>query len=261
MLRHAWAGRRATGTRFSRFVRIAALLGLVVGTAVVAPAGRAAAAAGEVAVGGLQVDDTTNPLGIDDTHPSLSWKLTSQVNGEYQTAYRILMATSAGSLSSGVGNVWDSGQVASGDSVAIVYGGPALQSATVYYWAVQVWDEHGTASAWSAPAQWEMGLLSPTDWQGAQWISPDTTSADSPLLRQTFTLAKPVAKARAYVFGLGFYELYLNGSKVGDQVLAPASTPYAQRDLYATYDVTGYLQQGSNAVGLWLGNGYDANFS
>lgn len=261
MLGYARAGRRSARIRRRRSVRIAALLGLVAGVAVVPPAVSATAAVGEVSVGGLQVDDTTNPLGTDDLHPSLGWKLTSTVDGEYQTAYRILVASGVSELSAGIGDVWDSGQVASGNSVAVPYAGPALQSAHIYYWAVQVWDEHGSASAWSAAAQWEMGLLSAADWKGAQWISPDTTTADAPLLRQTFTLAKPVAKARAYVFGLGFYELHLNGGKVGDQVLAPASTPYGQRDLYATYDVTGDLQQGSNAVGLWLGNGYGANFS
>jgi alpha-L-rhamnosidase len=261
MLGRVWTGRRTARIRWHRCVRIAALLGLVAGAAVIPSAGPATAAVGEVSVGALQVDDTTDPLGIDDLHPGLSWQLTSQVNGEYQTAYRILVASSISNLNSGIGDVWDTGEVASGNSVAIPYGGPALQSATIYYWQVQVWDEHGTASAWSAPAQWEMGLLNSAGWQGAQWISPDNTTADAPMLRTTFSLAKPVAKARAYVFGLGFYELHLNGSKVGDQVLSPASTPYAQRDLYATYDVTSDLQQGANAVGLWLGNGYDANFS
>nr|WP_323746129.1 family 78 glycoside hydrolase catalytic domain [Catenulispora pinisilvae] len=220
-----------------------------------------ASAVAEVSVGGLRADDTTNPLGLDDPHPSLSWKLTSQVNGEYQSAYQIVVAASETDVSTGVGSVWDSGEVSSGNSVGIAYGGPPLGTAQTYYWAVRVWDEHGTVSGWSPPAQWEMGLLGSGDWQGAQWISPNSTSAASPLLRKDFTVTKPVAKARAYVFGLGFYELHLNGAKVGNRVLTPASTPYAQRDLYATYDVTADLQQGGNAVGLWLGNGYDADFS
>lgn len=259
-------------SRLTSAVRVAALLSLVgmflVGTSAVSPpvvpaaaSAAASAAVGEVSVGGLQVDDTTNPLGIDDLHPSLGWKLTSQVNGEQQSAYRVLVATTTSSLSAGVGNVWDSGKVASSNSVAVAYGGPALRSAQIYYWTVQVWDVHGTASAWSAVGQWEMGLLTAADWKGAQWISPTSSSADAPMLRQTFTLAKPVAKARAYVLGLGFYELHLNGGKVGDEVLAPASTPYSQRALYATYDITSDVQQGSNAVGLWLGNGYGPNFS
>ncbi|MEK8143639.1 alpha-L-rhamnosidase N-terminal domain-containing protein [Streptomyces sp. M10(2022)] len=81
------------------------------------------------------------------------------------------------------------------------------------------------------------------------------------MLRRTFTLHKKVAKARAYVYGLGFYEMHLNGKKATDRVLAPASTPYDQRNLYATYDVTSHLGQGPNTVGVWLGNGYGPRFS
>ncbi|MEW2517049.1 family 78 glycoside hydrolase catalytic domain [Actinacidiphila alni] len=242
-------------------VRLAALIGLVLACVVLPGSASAAPAAGEVTVSGLQTDNTTDPLGIDDPRPALSWRLSSTVNGEQQSSYRILVADSVSALTAENGNVWDSGEVASGDSVAVAYGGPALVSQRTYYWAVRVRDVHGAASAWSAPARWETGLLGAADWHGAQWISPSSGTVTAPLLRTGFTLAKPVAKARAYAFGLGFYELHLNGAKVGDRVLTPASTPYDKRDLYATYDVTGDLRQGANAAGLWLGNGYDANFS
>jgi alpha-L-rhamnosidase len=86
-------------------------------------------------------------------------------------------------------------------------------------------------------------------------------NAGAPMLRTTFTLDRKVTQARAYVFGLGLYEMHLNGAKVGDQVLTPANSPYDRRDLYDTYDVTGALHQGSNAVGIWLGTGYGPNFS
>lgn len=86
-------------------------------------------------------------------------------------------------------------------------------------------------------------------------------NSDAPMLRHSFTLGKQVASATAYVDGLGFYELHVNGHKIGDDVLTPTDTPYAQRDVYQTYDVTSELRQGANAVGIWLGNGYDANFS
>lgn len=85
--------------------------------------------------------------------------------------------------------------------------------------------------------------------------------SSAPLLRHEFVLDKPVATARAYVYGLGLAELRLNGGKVGDHALAPASTPYEQRDLYDTYDVTAQLRRGPNAVGIWLGNGYGPRFS
>ncbi|VVJ17588.1 alpha-L-rhamnosidase (EC [Amycolatopsis camponoti] len=86
-------------------------------------------------------------------------------------------------------------------------------------------------------------------------------SPDAPLLRHEFVLDKPVASARAYVYGLGFYELHLNGGKVGDQVLAPGSTPYDRRTLYDSFDVTNQVHIGRNAAGLWLGNGYGPRFS
>ncbi|MFJ8941516.1 family 78 glycoside hydrolase catalytic domain [Streptomyces sp. NPDC102365] len=100
------------------------------------------------------------------------------------------------------------------------------------------------------------GQLEPT---GDPVLLSDESSA--PMLRKTFTLDKPVASARAYIYGLGFYELRLNGGKVGDQVLTPASTPYQQRNLYDTYDVTRSLKKGSNGVGMWLGNGYGRRFN
>ena len=383
----------------------------------------------------LQVDHTRDPLGIDDLHPSLSWQLRSPVNGERQTTYRILVATAPDRLVPGRADVWDSGSVASDESVGVAYGGPALQSAHRYYWTVQVRGVHGAPSAWAPPAWWEMGLLDPADWHGAQWIRPDTASQDvwsdftvdvdftirtgaaslllraqdpnnlylwqvnsevdpgkvmlrphlevngsfshlvpdvdvsavitqqnvtephhlrvqadgptlstwidgtlvntltdstfrkgtigfrvgdstedslydnlavhapdgtalfsddfstspdpafpqtsitdgqlhpgggitllnrdpsAPMLRDSFTLGKSIARARAYVDGLGFYELHVNGRKVGDNVLSPADTPYEQRDLYTTYDVTNDLRQGANAVGIWLANGYGPRFS
>jgi alpha-L-rhamnosidase len=81
------------------------------------------------------------------------------------------------------------------------------------------------------------------------------------MLRDSFTLNKKIASARAYVDGLGVDELHVNGHTVGDNVLDPPDTPYQQRDLYQTFDVSSELRQGGNAVGLWLGNGYDASFS
>ncbi|GLY50323.1 rhamnosidase [Lentzea sp. NBRC 102530] len=87
------------------------------------------------------------------------------------------------------------------------------------------------------------------------------TEPGSPLLRKEFVLDRAVVSARAHVYGLGFYELHLNGGKVGDHVLTPASTPYERRNLYDTYDVTSLLRKGANAAGMWLGTGYGPRFS
>ncbi|SEF54280.1 alpha-L-rhamnosidase [Actinacidiphila yanglinensis] len=413
---------------------VAALLCAVL--ALFLPAAGAVAAQPRLTVSALQADYATHPLGIDDAHPSLSWQLGASANGARQAAYRILVATTPDRLTPGRADVWDSGKVASAASVGVAYGGPALRSAQRYYWTVQAWDAQGNGSGWAASTWWETGLLTAADWQGAQWISPDTagqgvwsdfdldtdftivkgaasvvfrakdannlymwqvnsevdpgkvmlrphvevngsfahvvpdidisqvvtqanvndkhhlrieadgptittwidgtqvstltdstftqgtigfrvgdstedslygalavhgldgsplfsddfsadpdpsfpqagvtggqleprsgielldSSADAPMLRHDFTLGgKKIAQARAYVDGLGLYELHVNGKKIGDDVLSPADTPYDQRDLYRTYDVTSAVRNGANAVGIWLGNGYGTQFS
>jgi alpha-L-rhamnosidase len=416
-----------------RAARIATLGVVVAASVAVAPG--AGASPPSVRVSDLRVDYVTDPLGIDDAHPSLSWQLDSPAHGARQTGYRILVAGAPNRLSPGHADVWDSGRVASSMSVGVAYAGPALQSTRRYYWTVQVWDGSAQMSDWARPAWWEMGLLGAADWQGARWISPDTAGQDewsdftvdldftirkgaaslllrtqdasnlylwqvnsevspghvmlrphvevngafshlipdvdvssvisqqnvgqphhlrveadgatfttwidgtlvntltdgtfstgtigfrvgdstedslydnvvvrsldgstlfsddfstspdpafgqtpivdgqlepgggitllnrdpdAPMLRDTFTLGKKIAQARVYVDGLGFYELHVNGHKVGDDVLRPADTPYDTRDLYATYDITNEVHRGANAVGVWLGNGYGSRFS
>jgi alpha-L-rhamnosidase len=91
---------------------------------------------------------------------------------------------------------------------------------------------------------------------GATLLHRPPLPKECPRLRKTFTLDKPVRRATASVCGLGFYELYLNGKKASDRVLAPANTPYSQRLLFDTVDVTALVRPGANAVGLWLAPGY-----
>jgi len=428
----------------------------------------------------LRCEYAVNPLGIDVAHPRFSWVLKSTLRGQTQSAYQILVAASKAKLDTDIGNRWDSGKVRSAQSVNVAYQGSALASAETCWWKVRVWDKDGKASAWSAPATFEMGLLKRSDWEGrwigmhagpairytagkfgralaldgtgqtvriphyatlkpakaitiGAWIKPlkvgkagersggweeiyrkedgkarhllatgygdgirglwvglgingsyvekgadvnvsvmtdgkwhlatvtydgsdikiyfdgaeigsfahpgtlDTAgSADayigslnsmseffeggiddvrvydralpaaeiralaagrpggnirglvgwwkfdddlansakgpggqavsrtamsrlvsrSPLLRKEFTLEKKLRRARAYISGLGWYELFVNGEKVGDHVLDPATTDYNKRTLYVTYDVTNRLREGPNAVGVMLGNGW-----
>lgn len=75
-------------------------------------------------------------------------------------------------------------------------------------------------------------------------------------MRKEFTVKGQIARARAYVSGLGIYELRLNGRKVGSDVFTPGWTHYFKRVQYQTYDVTGMLKPGPNAVGAMLGNGW-----
>lgn len=404
----------------------------------------AVAATSQLTVSEVRVNQSINPLGIDDPAPALSWKLTAPVNGANQSAYEIMVSSTAQKLDANEGDVWATGRVTSSNSVQVDYVGAALQSETRYYWKVRAWDQNGTASDWSAPAWWEMGMLHKADWAGASWISPHvdvvpfgwsdfvldadftiikgaaglifrangtqnyymwqinmqlnntvlfrphvqvngtfsileqkdisaiipmseafeqhhikveaigsdittwidgvkidtltntaftmggigfrsgdgfeesawanvkvsdpvsgqvfyqsdfssgtgapafpnativngalvissgrvvldgqtgpvpTGQSDSPLLRKQFSLSKPIASARAYAYGLGWYELHLNGTKVGDRELAPSASNFSSRNLYQTYDVTKQLVQGDNAVGFWLASGYGSEYS
>jgi alpha-L-rhamnosidase len=207
----------------------------------------------------LRVEYTVNPQGLDVLRPRLSWILTAAGRAQKQTAYQIEVAASIEQLTTGRNIIWNSGKVNSDENFGIVYSGPQLESGSRYDWRVRVWDQDGQASAWSAPAWWEMGMLRPSDWKG-KWIGT-SSEMTSPLLRREFRLAKKVKRATAYVFGFGWYELHLNGVKVGDNVLAPINSDYRKYLCYDTFDVTRFLASGGNAVGLWLGTGYNRDYS
>jgi len=74
-------------------------------------------------------------------------------------------------------------------------------------------------------------------------------------LRKDIDVSSPIRRATAYICGLGLFELHVNGAKVSDDVLSPALSQYDQRVLYRTYDLTGILREGGNAMGVILGNG------
>ncbi|WP_167859684.1 alpha-L-rhamnosidase [Paenibacillus cymbidii] len=92
-------------------------------------------------------------------------------------------------------------------------------------------------------------------------VCESPVSVDSPLFRRTFTIPSDVVKAVARVYAAGWYELRINGRKADNRVLAPANSPYDRIMLYDTYEVTDALLVGGNAIGLWLGNGYNLNYS
>ncbi|MDR1102491.1 MAG: glycoside hydrolase family 78 protein [Tannerella sp.] len=228
-------------------------------------------------VGHLQCEYLSEPVAVESYEPLLSWRLYSAQRGKSQTAYRILAASDPALLSEGKADLWDSDAVASSQSVQVKYGGKAPVARQQVYWKVRVWDENNRPTDWSRTATWSTGL-SPSDWK-ARWIGALTESAPASgvtypatWFRREFTAARSVRQAKAYVCGLGFYEMYLNGKKVGDQVLAPAVTNYdvrplsnliyfyddqsTRRVLYNTFDVTGLLQEGTNTIGAVLGNGW-----
>lgn len=211
----------------------------------------------------LRCEMRRDPAGIDVTVPRLSWEITGTQRHILQTAWQVLVSSSPEKLAADEGDLWNSGKVASPQSIHIQYAGKPLQSRTACYWKVKVWTTQG-ASDWSVPAQWSMGLLKDADWQ-AQWIGMDrafpwdSVSKFSRLsaryFRKTFDLATTVKKATVYIAGIGLYELYMNGQRIGDQVLAPAPTDYTKAVKYNTFDITAAVKQGNNAIGVVLGNG------
>ena len=218
-----------------------------------------AAMTAQVSVKSLLCENLTNPIGLDVVQPRFAWILASDKRNTLQTAYELRVGTNPTTLAKGSDLVWNSGKVASDQSVYVAYAGTPLQSGKKYYWQVRVWDNAGNTSAWSETAQWQMGLLKPTDWK-AKWIQVgydnDSVNSPSPLLRKLFSTKKKIQSATAYITSHGMYEAQINGKRVGDAYLTPGWTSYNKRLQYQTYDVTNLLVNGSNAVGVTLGSGW-----
>lgn len=189
----------------------------------------------------LRTEALENPLGIDEPRPRFTWALAHDARGQMQSAYRVQVS---GAEDFGI-VAWDSDWTASAVPAA-VYGGRTLAARVRYWWRVQWKDGSGAVSAWSAPSWFETGN---GEWT-AGWIGGGN------LLRRTFQLAAAPRRARAYVTGIGYYELSINGRRVGRRVLDPGFTQYERRVLYSTYDVTDLLRAGDNEVRVMLGNGW-----
>jgi alpha-L-rhamnosidase len=240
--------------------------GLLAGIALIF-AGCAAVAQTGAPVDGLRCEYLTDPLGIDVPTPRLSWRLAPGPNGLRQSAYRILVASSPEALRKDKGDLWDSRRVESPGSTFVPYAGRPLVSGAECFWKVRVWRQDGRATSWSDPARWSMGILSDSEWYG-RFIGQarltgvkaanvrEGTPLPFPWLRKTLELQQKPQRAMAYVNALGYYELYVNGRKVDDSVLAPAVSDYSKRTVYVTHDITDYLVAGKNCVALWLGRGW-----
>lgn len=220
---------------------------------------------GGVSVVNPRCEMLVNPEGIDVSSPRLSWEIQSEEKGVLQTGYHILVASSKEKLNRDEGDLWDSGKVNSNKSTYVPYMGKTLNSREECYWKVKVYTNKGESN-WSKSSKWTMGLLKKTDWS-AVWIGTDRlfenevldsvyTRLTARYLRKEFSLNKKVEKAVLYVSGLGLYEAWINGRRVGTQVLAPTPTDYTKRVNYNTFDVTDIVAKGKNAIGVTLGNGH-----
>jgi len=230
--------------------------------------------------GYLRCEYKVDPIGIDETRPRLSWIVTSEARGAKQTAYQVIVASNRTNIDANKADFWDSGKVASDETAHVVYSGKSLESEKQVFWKVRVWDNGGNVSAWSDTAMWSMGLLKDSDWR-AKWIGYDQKVSKkqkldaelsavnkklhkkahlpSPYLRKDFSLSKSVKKATVYATALGFYELYINGKRIGKDYFTPGWTDYNKRIYYQTYDVTDVVKPGAgNAVGAILAEGWYA---
>ena len=252
----------------------------------------------------LRCEYMENPMPVDVLRPRLSWINSDDeyTRGQKQVAYEIRVARTKEALLSGRGDLWSSGKVISGKSLNILYEGKDLASEQDCWWQVRIWDMTGKSSEWSDPAFWSMGLLNREDWKamwiGAPWqgenpfprpsapkrANPPETADTSdyirslyvpaPMLRKSISIRRTIVSARAYVTGLGFFELYVNGKKVSNDVMVPNLTLYGKREdlgpigamiknnfreyrvMYMAYDLVPYLKEGENVLGVILGNGF-----
>jgi alpha-L-rhamnosidase len=226
----------------------------------------------------LKCNGFNDPAGTGNK-PEFSWLLSSQLKGQNQSAYEIIVSSDKSVTDKFIGDYWSSGKINSGNTSWIPYAGKELLSDKDYFWRVRIWDGNDTPMPWSETAKFHTGLFERKDWEGAKWIGyeeiPDSLllvpgvhgngnnlgevakkRTAVPLFRKEFDASKKIAKAFVFVTGLGHYELYINGVKTGDHYLSPGWTDYRKTVLYNSFDVTKNLKKGKNVIGAIAGNGF-----
>ncbi len=232
-----------------------------------------------IALEQLTVDAKENPSAIESEQPLFSWIVNAQGYNKSQSAYHILVASSEEILNEDGADLWNLDKVNSEQSTFVKYQGKAIEAMKNYYWKVKIWDENNVASNWSEVQTFQTGLMTSENWGNSKWITlnKDTRTSEhrfrdykigrmekpepvdgfaASYFRNEVAIDKTIKNAQAYICGLGYYELYLNGEKVGDHVLDPAPSNYDKQAYYVNYDITEQLKAGKNAFGIILGNGF-----
>lgn len=220
----------------------------------------------------LKVEYLKESSALDIPRPRFFWKLRSDSRGDYQTGYQIIVASEREICEREIGDFWDSGKVEGTLSTHIPYGGEELLSCQNYYWRVRWWNSSGQVSPYSDISCLSTGFMGNSKFR-ATWISmsePESCAGPTTVLlgeeeppdvqykaiylRKEFAGKGKATRATAYVCGLGYYELYLNGQKISDRVLDPAWSDYDRVAFYSSHEVSHLIQQ-KNAIGVILGNG------
>ncbi|MGR3809334.1 family 78 glycoside hydrolase catalytic domain [Jiulongibacter sp. NS-SX5] len=240
----------------------------------------------------LRIEYLSGTPVIDVSNPRFGWLNEAKNNekGQKQTAYEIRISETQENLKSA--DTWSTGKVLSSQNQRVSYDGKTLESTVKYWWQVRTWDKDDKVSEWSTPANWQMGMLDDSEWQadwiGAPWQGEEAIPKPpggpnertkilpppAPYLRKGFEIKKKIKSAVVFTTGLGYYEFYANGKPVSDDKLVPNQTNYGKRPglekayisvpdefaaykvFYLAYDLTNHLQQGQNAIGAILGNGF-----
>ena len=204
----------------------------------------------------LKCENLIDPLGIDNVTPHFSWKLKGDGWKGGQTYYEIQVASDSVLLAQGKADLWNTGKLKSDASVMVPYQGKTLTSRSLCYWRVRVWDSKKQVSPWSPVARFGVGILDKSQMQG-DYIGSSAEGGKicAPILRKKVRLTRGEI-AFLHVNTLGYHEIYVNGRKVGEDVLTPAVSHLTKRSLIVTYDITPYLREGENDLLIWLGQGW-----
>lgn len=232
-----------------------------------------------VTVGGLTVEYQRTPMPLAAKHPRFAWQMTAPGRrGVRQRAFELAVGTGPAPQEPGAA-LWRTGPVSGASSVGVAYDGPALAPRTRYFWAVRAWTHDGAPTPWSDVAWWETGL-DLGDWQ-AEWVEPvqRPTREDPPrsveermglapaaihhellqpaqYVRRSFDVRPGLARARVYATAHGVYTAEINGRRLGSQELAPEPTAYQDLLMYQAYDATDLVQEGPNAIGFIVADGW-----
>ena len=204
----------------------------------------------------LKCENLIDPLGIDNVTPHFSWKLKGDGWKGGQTYYEIQVASDSILLVQDKADLWNTRKLKSKTSVMVPYRGKTLTSRSLCYWRVRVWDAKKQASSWSPVARFGVGILDQSQMKG-EYIGASVEGGKicAPILRKKVKLTQGETSF-LHVNTLGYHEIYINGRKVGEDVLTPAVSHLSKRSLIVTYDITPYLREGENDLLIWLGQGW-----
>ena len=211
----------------------------------------------EARVYDLTCENLLDPDGIGTSEPALSWKINSSKNGTSQKAYQLLVASETDLLTEKEADLWNSGKVISSSQIMVPYRGRDLKSRSICLWKVRIWDENDRVTEWSPVSSFSIGLLDKSDWT-ASYIRYNEKSENSvsPQFRKSFEISEIPEKTFLFVNSLGYHEVYLNGIKAGNNVLAPAVSQFSDRSQVITYDISAMVKQGRNDIVIWAGKGW-----